>query len=92
MTQEQVKEYLCDHGWEESIVFENPSYCDAFIGVSSDGNAVYDFEKMVECLMDEDGMDYTDAVEFIEYNTIRALPYMGPMAPVILYPVEEDEL
>ena len=82
MKQEQVKEYLCDHGWEESIVFENPSYCDAFIGVSSDGNAVYDFDKMVECLMKEDGMEYIDAVEFIEYNTIRA--------PVILYPVEEE--
>ncbi len=90
MTQEQVKEYLCDHGWEESIVFENPSYCDAFIGATSDGNAVYDFEKMVESLMNEDDMEYIDAVEFIEYNTIRALPYMGQRAPVILYPVEEE--
>ncbi len=90
MTQEEVKEYLCDNGWEESIVFENPSYCEAFVGVSSDGNAVYDFEKMVECLMEEDGMEYTDAVEFIEFNTIRALPYMGSMAPVILYPVKEQ--
>ena len=89
MKQEQVKEYLCDHGWEDAIVFENPSYCDAFIGATSDGNAVYDFEKMVECLMEEDGMEYMDAVEFIEYNTIRALPYMGTMAPIVLYPVVE---
>lgn len=92
MTQEQVKEYLCDHGWEETIVFENPSYSNAFMGVTCDGNAVYDFEKMVGCLQEEDGMDYTDAVEFIEYNTIRALPYMGPMAPVVFYPLDESQL
>lgn len=50
---------------------------------------MYDFEKMVECLQEEDGMDEMDAIEFIEYNTIRALPYMGAMAPIVLYPVIE---
>ena len=88
-TLDEIKEYLCDHGYESTIVFDNPSYCKAFLGVSSDGNAVYDFEKMVECLQEEDGMDEMDAIEFIEYNTIMALPYMGAMAPIVLYPVIE---
>lgn len=43
---------------------------------------------MVECLMEEDGMEYEDAVEFIEYNTIRALPYI-PEHPIIMYHLEE---
>lgn len=90
-TQEEIKEYLCEHGYEETIVFENPSYCEAFLGVTSDGNAVYDFDKMVQCLQEEDGMEDIDAIEFIEYNTIRALPYMGPKAPIIKYPPEDDE-
>lgn len=34
-------------------------------------------------------MEYIDAVEFIEYNTIRALPYIGEGAPVIMYPVTD---
>lgn len=88
-TQDEVKEYLCDNGHEEAIVFENPDFCKAFIGNTPDGQAVYDFDRMVECLQEEDDMDHDEAVEFIEYNTIRALPYMGPMAPVIVYPVHD---
>lgn len=29
-------------------------------------------------------------MEWIDYNTVRALPYMEPGAPVILYPFMED--
>ena len=86
-TVEEIKDYLCEHGYEETIVFENPGYAGAFIGVSEDGRAVYDFEKMVVCLQEEDGMEEIDAIEFIEYNTIRAIPYIGHMAPVVMYPV-----
>ena len=41
-----------------------------------------------EYLMEVDGMDYDEAVEFIEYNTIRALPYAGDMRPIIKYDLE----
>jgi len=44
---------------------------------------------MVEHLMREDGMEYEDAVEFIEYNTIRALPYI-PSHPIVMYNINED--
>ena len=88
-TVEEIKDYLCEHGYEETIVFENPGYAGAFIGVSEDGRAVYDFEKMVQSLQEEDGMEEMDAIEFIEYNTIRAIPYIGHGAPVVFYPVME---
>lgn len=89
-TVDEIKEYLCENGYEDAIVFENPDFCDAFIGVTTDGRAVYDFNKMVESLSQEDDMSEDDALEFIEYNTIRALPYIGEMAPIVLYPVLED--
>ena len=54
-TVDEVKDYLCEHGYEDTIVFENPGFPEAFIGVSEDGRAVYDFEKMCESLMDEWG-------------------------------------
>lgn len=42
---------------------------------------------MAEYLVEEDGMTPEEAYEFIDYNTIRALPYMGDMRPEICYPL-----
>ena len=43
---------------------------------------------MVEWLVETKGFTYYEAVEWIEYNTIRALPYMGEDAPIIMYRLE----
>ncbi len=71
----------------EVLLFENPSYETALIGVWEDNNcvyrAVYDRDKMIEYLMESDGMEYDDAVDFMEFNTIRSLPYY-PNAPIIV--------
>lgn len=88
-TVEELKQYLCDRGFEESIVFEDPDYCDAAIGVTTDGRVVYDYGLMAESLMAEDGMTYEDALEIIDYNTVRALPYIGDNAPIVMYGIEE---
>ena len=64
---------------QKIVQFENPDYANAVIGISDgvthDDRTVYDFDKMVECLMNQDNMSEEEAIEFIEYNTIRALPY-----------------
>lgn len=39
---------------------------------------------MVECLVKADGMTEEEAMEFIDYNTIRAIPYAGELAPIVL--------
>lgn len=93
MTLEEIKNYIIemqDDEDSETIVLENPDYSDAFLGLSDEGRAIYDYNKMIESLMKEDGMDYVDAVEFFEYNTLRALPYMGELRPIILYSTESD--
>jgi hypothetical protein len=84
-----IREVLCDMGYEDAVVFETPSYDDAIVGVS-DGRVVYDFNKMVDCLVnDEDmAMSEEEAVEFIEYNTIRALSYIEN-APIVMFPILE---
>lgn len=86
-TKEDVKELIEDYGYEEVLIFENPDYASAFIGVTNDDRAVYDFDKMIEHLMIKDGMGDLEAIEFIEFNTIRALPYFGSQAPIIIYPL-----
>lgn len=83
------RELLTEMGLDESIVFENPNYDDAIIGYDEVSlRIVYDYDKMVECLVKEDGMEYDEAMEFIDYNTIRACPYMGDKAPIVLKRIE----
>ncbi len=46
---------------------------------------------MVECLMEKDKMTEEEAVEFIEYNTIRSLLWHDN-PPIVLYTVDLDEV
>ena len=82
-----AEEKLLEAGYEGIKFFVNYSYDDALIGVSADGRAIYDYEKMIEWLMDEENWTDEEAVEWIEFNTLRALPYMGSDAPIIMYPI-----
>lgn len=78
------RDILCEMGYDDAVVFDNPDYDDAIIGVTDEGRVVYDFDAMVKILVERDGMDETEAIEFIEYNTIRALPYAGENPPIIM--------
>ena len=84
-------EMLEDYGYDGTVVFSDPAYDDAFVGVTEDGRAVYLYDKMIECLMRDDGMEYDEAAEFIDYNAVRALPYCGEKAPLIIYALEDME-
>jgi hypothetical protein len=83
-----AEEKILDAGYEDVVLLENYSYDDAMIGVTEDGRAVYDFDKMVAWLVEIEGFEEMDAIEWIEYNTIRALPYAGDKAPIIMYPLQ----
>ena len=83
------RDALCDMGHADSIVFDNPDYDDAIVGITDEGNVIYDFDLMVECLVKSDGISELEAIEFIEYNTIRAIPYAGEPAPIIMHRIIE---
>lgn len=82
-----AEQRLLDNGYEGVKYLTDFSYDDALIGVTEDGRAVYDYEKMVQWLVDTEEWTYEEACEWIDYNTIRAIPYMGEGAPVIMYPL-----
>ena len=84
---EEIRQALCDMDHEDAVVFDKPDYDDAIIGVTDEGQVIYDYDTMVKCLIDRDGMSETEAIEFIDYNTIRALPYAGEKAPIIMYKI-----
>ena len=70
-----------------AIKFTNPSYNIAIIGITQDGNLIYDYEKMIEYLLD--CMSEEEAIDFIEYNTLGILPTIPiENRPVILYNVD----
>lgn len=85
-----VREILCEMGAEDAVVFDNPDYDAAIIGTTEDGRAVYDYELMRRVLEVRDGMEETEALEWLDYNTLRAIPYAGPMAPVVVFPLMEN--
>lgn len=84
-TLEQLTQYFDEHEVEGTGYFTEPSYVTAIVGMTQDERLVYDYDKMVEFLMRQDGVSNEEAIEFIDYNTIRSIPYMGEKAPVVLY-------
>lgn len=87
MKQEEIKQLIKDLGYESVLLFESPSYETAFVGITEDSRAVYDYDKMVEYLVKTDNMSEEDAMEFIDYNTIRSLPYYQG-APIVFRSLE----
>lgn len=88
LTLDTLKDWLCERDYEETVVLESPDYLSAIEGVSEDGRLIYSYDKMVKHLMQVENMSCEDAMEFIDYNTIRALPYAGEKAPIISYSIE----
>lgn len=68
----------------DSIVLDDESYDNSIIGITLDGRIIYDYDLMVEELMQDDDCSMDEAIDWIEYNTLRAIPYMGNKAPVIV--------
>ena len=79
-------EKLCMAGYEDAVVLDG--YDDALIGVTYEGHAVYDYDVIIDQLTKQDGMAVDEAIEWVEYNIIRALPYAGEMAPIISHKIE----
>ena len=80
-----AEERLLDAGYEGVKILVTYSYDDALIGVSHDGRAIYDYDEMVEYLMRNENWSYDEAADWVHYNTIRSLPYMGEGAPIIMF-------
>lgn len=84
----KAEERILNAGYEDVVYLTNYSYDDALIGISEDNRAVYDYNKMVKWLVETEKFTEEEAIEWIDYNTIRALSYMGEKAPIIMYPIE----
>lgn len=89
---EELKEELKERGFENvSVFFDNPSYEKAIIGISTNGNVCYDYDKMVNSLVKE-GMTTDEARDFINCNTIRLIEceeflcHEEKRFPIVIFP------
>lgn len=84
MVKEELRKYINEEN-EDALLFDNPSFDNSIIGMSTDGRVIYSLHKMVEELATEDEIAFDEALEFIDYNTIRALIYISDSnKPIIL--------
>lgn len=81
MVKHEIRERLDD----DALVFDNPAYDNSIIGQTFDGRAIYDVEAMAEELAADDEITVEEAMDFIDYNAIRSLPYAGERAPVVVH-------
>lgn len=67
-TDTEIKQWAEDQG----LLFIIPDgYPEAFVGATNRGEsarAVYDLEKVLKVLMERDGMDRVEALEFFDFN------------------------
>lgn len=89
----ELKEMIADIVMDEDelnyiIVLEGDEFAGGAIGLTEDHHVVYDYDKLVQSLIENGGMeDETEAIEWIEYNTIGSLPYMATIGnePIIIH-------
>lgn len=89
MVDEELRKSICDRFGDGIMLSDSPAFDRSIIGVDAQsGRAVYDYCKMVEEFAEDNSCDESEAEDFICYNTIRALPYAGDGAPIVLEPLE----
>lgn len=82
-----VEEILLDNGYEGIMTFGWSDCDDALIGVSNDDRAIYDYDLMIESLMEHGDMTYEEAIDWVD-GIIRFIPVMGNKSPIIMYRLE----
>lgn len=79
------KEFLEDHDYlneYDKIVFLSDEFVNSIIGFDDNlEKLIYSYQLMRDDLIDE-GMEYEEACDYLDYNVVRALPYINN-APVL---------
>lgn len=107
MTKEQLTELIDEWGIENETIILEPQeeFNGGIIGVTEDKcHLVYSYEKLTVSMAEvwfkekkpDDDRTFEDclseACEWVDYNTIRAIPYMDAShAPIIVYEFPEQE-
>jgi hypothetical protein len=85
-TRDDIQTYMEEIG--ETVLLAD-GFEHAFLGTTQRMNepllAVYSYPLMIETLMLRDGMTYTEAAEYIDFNVAGA--WVGEQTPIIIHPM-----
>ena len=85
MINNELRDYIAEEH-EEAVVFNIPGYDNAIVALSDEGKVIYDYDLMVKELTEETALTEDEAIQYIDYNIIRTLPYIKEtVRPIILY-------
>lgn len=87
-TVDELLEYLTEREFTGTVYFTTPSFVKAIIGITESGQLIYDYNLMILAAMEEMGCECEEAIEWIEYNTLRSIPYMGDLHPIVMMPLD----
>ena len=88
MINNKIRDYIAEEH-EEAAIFNIPSYDNSIVGITDDGHIIYDYDKMIEEFMSENNVTMQEAIEFVEYNTLRTIPYIEEaVRPIIMFRAE----
>lgn len=79
-TVEEVTQWILEHEYEAVILVDGLD--DAFIGCTPDGVAVYNIDRCLEIIAEDDNLTIEDAVEYFEYNVSGA--FVGEKTPLFI--------
>ena len=85
MTRKELDAMLEERGEQAIVLDDFDDAIDGYVDACSGIRVVYDYEKCIDVLKRVDGMTEEDARVSFEYNTIRALPYMGVLHPLMVH-------
>lgn len=94
---EMIQEQYSNTGRKMSV-FNGFEDCLLYYAEDEDGNprAVYCYEDLVESFAKKNHTTYIEAVEFVDYNTMRTIPYMTHVGetlttpPLIIHRINQD--
>lgn len=77
---------------ETTVLLDNSAFDNSIIGITENGRLIYSYDKMVIEYAEDNNCDLLDAMEWVNYNTLRSLPYAGEKAPIIIMETKESIL
>lgn len=84
MTREELDQLLEERDQQAIVLDDFDDAIEGYTAVADGIRVVYNYEKCIQCLVAE-GMTEEEAVDCFDYNTMRSLPYMGVLHPLILF-------
>lgn len=83
--QEKLEDNSVD---EEMPLIDDEAFVESLVGMTYDGQAVYNYDIMADEYVKCHGGTKEEAMEYIDHNVIQSLHYVGERAPIVFIPFD----